>query len=215
VYCYDRRGRGDSGNTQPSSLEREIEDIDALIEVSGGTSSLYGISSGGALALEAAASLGSRVDKLAVYEIPYDSTDAGVAAWRAYRATLAELLSAGRRGDAVALFMSLVGAGPDGIQRMREAPAWSTFEAVAPTLAYDAAALGDDRTVPTKRAAKVTAQSLIMDGAASLEFMPFMRASAKALTAAIPHARHLVLEGQHHDVDVHVLAPVLVQFFAE
>jgi pimeloyl-ACP methyl ester carboxylesterase len=215
VYCYDRRGRGDSGDTQPYRLEREIEDIDSLIEAAGGSAALYGISSGGALALETTASLGPRVDRLAVYEIPYDSTEQGVAAWRRYRSTLADCLAAGRRGDAVVAFMELVGAGAEGVGRMRAAPVWPTFEAVAPTLAYDAAALGDDRTVPTERAARVTADTLIMDGALSLEFMPFMRASAESLAAVIPQARRLTLEGQHHDVDSNVLAPVLRSFFTE
>jgi pimeloyl-ACP methyl ester carboxylesterase len=215
VYCYDRRGRGDSGDTQPYRLEREIEDIESLIEAAGGTAALYGISSGGALALEAAASLGPKVDRLAVYEIPYDSTEQGMAAWHVYRSALAECLADGRRGDAVVAFMKLVGAGADGVERMRAALVWPTFEAVAPTLAYDAAALGDDRTVPTETAKRVTADTLIMDGALSLEFMPFMRASADAVAAAIPHARRLTLEGQHHEVDANVLAPVLLSFFAE
>jgi hypothetical protein len=138
-----------------------------------------------------------------------------VAAWRRYRSTLADCLAAGRRGDAVVAFMELVGAGAEGVGRMRAAPVWPTFEAVAPTLAYDAAALGDDRTVPTERAARVTADTLIMDGALSLEFMPFMRASAESLAAVIPQARRLTLEGQHHDVDSNVLAPVLRSFFTE
>ncbi|WP_337312944.1 alpha/beta hydrolase [Candidatus Aeolococcus gillhamiae] len=94
VYTYDRRGRGESGDSGATTdvLEREVEDIDALIEVAGGAASLYGISSGGALVLEAAARLGSRVASVAVYEIPYDSSEAGTAAWRAYCAELAELL---------------------------------------------------------------------------------------------------------------------------
>jgi pimeloyl-ACP methyl ester carboxylesterase len=93
VYAYDRRGRGESGDTQPFSLDREIEDIDALITEAGGSASLYGISSGGALALEAAAKLGDRVEKLAVYEIPYDSSDAGITAYHAYRTSLTQLLA--------------------------------------------------------------------------------------------------------------------------
>jgi pimeloyl-ACP methyl ester carboxylesterase len=215
VYSYDRRGRGESGDIQPYCLEREIEDIDALIDAAGGSAALYGISSGGALALEAAAALGHRVGRLAVYEIPYDSTDEGVAAWRLYRSTLAACLADGRRGDAVVAFMTLVGAGAEGIERMRAAPVWPTFEAVAPTLAYDAAALGDDRVVPTARAAAVTADTLVMDGALSLEHMPFMRASADSLAAALPHARRLTIEGQHHEVDSNVLAPVLLTFLTD
>ena len=95
VLLRPSRPRG-SGHTQPYRLECEIEDIDALIEAAGGRAALYGISSGGALALEVTASLGRRVDRLAVYEIPYDSTEQGVAAWRRYRSTLAECLAAGR-----------------------------------------------------------------------------------------------------------------------
>jgi hypothetical protein len=86
---------------------------------------------------------------------------------------------------------------------------------VAPTLAYDAAALGDDRVVPTERAAAVTVDTLVLDGALSLELMPFMRTSADALAAAMPHARRLTLEGQHHEVDSNVLAPVLLSFLTE
>jgi pimeloyl-ACP methyl ester carboxylesterase len=215
VVCFDRRGRGESGDAATYSVEREIEDIGALVEAAGGRASLFGISSGGALALEAAASLGGVVDRLAVYEIPYDSSDEGGRRWREYRATLSALLSAGRRGDAVELFMRLVGASDAGVEGMRAAPVWATFEAVAPTLAYDAAVLGTERTVPTDRAVAVTAETLVMDGGASVEHMPFMRATAVALAQAIPGARHRVVEGQQHDVDPEVLAPLLAEFFSE
>jgi pimeloyl-ACP methyl ester carboxylesterase len=214
VYAYDRRGRGESGDTKAYSLDREIEDIDALITEAGGSASLYGISSGGALALEAAAALGDRVEKLAVYEIPYDSTDAGIDAYHAYRSSLTELIAAGRNGDAVERFMRFVGASDEGVQGMRQSPMWPTFEAVAPTLPYDAAALGDDRVVPAGRAATVTARTLVMDGGGSLEAMPFMRASAEQLAAVIPHVVRHTLEGQWHDVDSNVLAPVLAEFIA-
>jgi pimeloyl-ACP methyl ester carboxylesterase len=213
VFAYDRRGRGDSGDTPPVALDREIEDIEALINRAGGRASLYGISSGGALALEAAAALGDRVDRLALYEIPYDDTDGGVSAWRGYRTELGELLGAGRPGDAAELFMRLVGASDEGVARMRAQPWWATFEAVAPTLAYDAAALGVDRTVPIQRAGSVTAPTLVMDGSASLDHMPFMRASAVTLCEAIPNAEHRVVEGQAHEIDVQVLAPILAEFF--
>lgn len=214
VYCYDRRGRGESGDTLPYAVEREIEDIDALIETAGGTASLYGISSGGALALEAAAKLGERVERLALYEIPYDATEGGVARYHEYRAALARLLADGRRGDAVELFMRFVGAGDEGVAGMRSSPVWPTFESVAPTLAYDAAALGADRVVPRERAAAVTARTLVIDGGDSLAMMPFMRATAEELAAVIPRAERRTLEGQWHDVDQKVLAPVLAEFIA-
>lgn len=213
VYTYDRRGRGESSDTQPFAVAREVEDIEALIEAAGGAAYLYGMSSGGALALEAALGLPGKVTKLAIYEAPYDDSDAGVRAWQAYRTTLDELIAAGQRGDAIALFMRFVGVPDEMLAGMRQSPMWPTLEAVAPTLRYDAAALGADRTVPTARAAALTIPTLIMDGGASLEMMPFMRASAEALAQAIPHAQHQVLPGQQHDVDPKVLAPALIAFF--
>ena len=145
VYIYDRRGRGESGNSKPYAIEREVEDIEALIKAAGGSAFVYGISSGACLALEAAIKLGDKIRKLAMYEPPYNSEEAARQAWREYRKKLAELLAAGRRGDAAALFMGFVGTPADQIDGMRQAPMWPMFEAVAPTLAYDAAAMGEDR----------------------------------------------------------------------
>ena len=214
VYIYDRRGRGESSDTQPFAVAREVEDIEALIDAAGGAAYLYGISSGGALALEAAIGLPQKVTKLAIYEAPYDSSEAGVTAWHAYRTKLDELTAAGNRGGAVTLFMSLVGVPEDMIAGMRQSPMWPALEAVAPTLPYDAAALGPDRTAPVERAATIRIPALIMDGGASYEIMPFMRATAEALTRAIPNAEHQIVEGQQHNVDPKALAPHLTTFFA-
>ncbi len=213
VYSYDRRGRGGSTDTKPFSVRKEIEDIEALIDSAGGSGCLYGISSGGALALEAAAQLNGKVKKLAIYEVPYDSSEPAIQAWRAYRAKLSELVAADRRGDAAALFMKFVGAPDEMIEGMRHSPMWPSMEMVAPTLIYDAAALGEDRTVPTERASRITAQTLVMDGGGSYESMPFMHTTAEALTKAIPNAQHRVIEGQSHDIDAKVFAPVLTAFF--
>jgi pimeloyl-ACP methyl ester carboxylesterase len=215
VYSYDRRGRGESTNSQPFAVEREIEDIDALIRQAGGSAFVYGISSGACLALEAAIKLGEKIKKLALYEPPYNSDPSALPAWKEYRETLAELIKTNRRDDAVELFMRFVGVPADMIAGMRQMPMWPMLEAVAPTLEYDAAAIGEDRTVPVKRAAAVKSQTLVMDGGANLEIMPFMRATAASLAKVIPNARHLTLEGQTHDVDPQVLAPVLVEFFSQ
>jgi pimeloyl-ACP methyl ester carboxylesterase len=211
VYNYDRRGRGESGDTQPYSLEREVEDLDALIQEAGGSAFVYGISSGGALALEAALQNGKRIRKLAVYEAPYDDDPSAQQAWRQYRKQLAEYLSQGRRGDAAALFMKSVGTPDEQIEGMRQAPVWPMFEAVAPTLAYDAAALGQDRTVPIQRVTRVGVPTLVMNGTV----LPFMRTSAESLAKSIPGAQHRTLEGQSHDVNPEALAPHLVDFFRE
>ena len=210
VINYDRRGRGDSGDRKPYTVEREVEDIEALINQAGGSAFLFGTSSGGCLALEAAIQLGNKVKGLAMWEPPYNSDPATRQEWKDYWKQLAELLAAGRRGDAVVLFMKFVGTPADQIDGMRQAPMWPMFETVAPTLVYDAAATGgDDRTVPTERAARVTRPTLVMNGTV----IPFMLATATALAKAMPHAQQRTLEGQSHDVNLEVLAPVLVEFF--
>jgi pimeloyl-ACP methyl ester carboxylesterase len=210
VLHYDRRGRGDSTDTQPYAVEREIEDIDALITEAGSSAFVFGISSGAALALEAAIKLGDKVKKLAMYEAPYNDDEAARQAWKAYRKQLAEVLAHGRRGKALALFMLLVGMPPDHLDGVRQHPMWTMWEAVAPTLAYDAAVMGEDASVPNEKAASVAVPALVMDGGASY---PFMHVTALALAKEMPHAQHRRLPGQTHEVAPQVLAPVLVEFF--
>jgi pimeloyl-ACP methyl ester carboxylesterase len=215
VYTYDRRGRGESTNSKPYAVEREVEDIEALIQISGGAAFVYGISSGACLALEAAIRLGDKVKKLALYEPPYNSEKGALREWQEYQEQLEKLLAVDRRGDAVTLFMQFVHTPDEQIYGMRQTPVWSMFEAVAPTLAYDAVAMGEDRAVPVNRAVNVKAPVLIMDGGANLAFMPFMHDTATRLAKTIPHAQQRTLEGQTHDVNLEVLAPVLVKFFLQ
>ena len=214
VIHYDRRGRGDStDNTDRHSnaLAREIEDIEALIDDAGGSASLYGISSGAALAMEAAIQLGPKVEKLAMYEPPYNDAAAARQSWMEYTEQLSELLAADRKGDAVALFMMAVGAPADQVEGMRQHPLWPMWESVAPTLAYDHIAdLGEDASLPVERAAKVTVPTLVMSGS---ESFPFMHTTAAALANAIPDAQHRLLAGQTHEVSSEALAPVLIEFF--
>jgi pimeloyl-ACP methyl ester carboxylesterase len=210
VFHYDRRGRGDSTDTQPYAVEREIEDIDALIAEADGSACVFGISSGAALAMEAASKLGDKVKKLAMYEAPYNDDEAARQAWKAYRKHLADVLAQGRRDDALALFMILVGMPADHLDRVRHHPLWPMWEAVAPTLAYDAAVMGEDASVPREKAASIAVPTLVMDGGASY---PFMHVTALALAKAMPQAEHRTLEGQTHEVAPRVLAPVLVEFF--
>jgi pimeloyl-ACP methyl ester carboxylesterase len=215
VYAYDRRGRGESSNGMPFAVEREVEDIEALIDEAGGKAFVFGTSSGACLALEAAIKLGDKIGKLAMYEPPYNSEEAARPEWKEYRQNLAELLAEDRRGEAVALFMRFVGTPSDMIEGMRQALVWPMLESVAPTLIYDADAIGEDRSVPVQRAAKMTIPVLALDGGANLAIMPFMHATATALAKAIPHAQHRTLEGQTHNVNSDVLAPVLTEFFLE
>jgi pimeloyl-ACP methyl ester carboxylesterase len=214
VYNYDQRGRGDSGDTLPYAVEREIEDLEALITVAGGTAHVYGVSAGGALALEAAAA-GIAIDRIAVYEVPY-----GFAGdrqqWRAYVEQLEALLAEGRRGDAFALFMRTAGSSEEDIAGARNSPMWPGLEAIAHTRLYGAACLGDGQP-PTERLAKITQPTLVATGTSLDEHMDrlapdvFDRA-ADAIVASIPLAQRERLEGQTHVVDAKALAPVLVRF---
>jgi pimeloyl-ACP methyl ester carboxylesterase len=209
VFHYDRRGRGDSGDTPPYAVEREVEDIEALINEAGGTAFVFGGSSGAVLALEAAAR-GLAITKLALYEPPFNSGDDNARrASENYTKQLTALLAEGRRGDAVTLAMTTWGAPAEAIAGMRQTPIWSMFEAVAPTLAYDNAIMGDG-SVPTERMASVTVPTLVIDGGAS---PAFMHNAAQATADTLPNAQRRTLEGQTHDVAPEVLAPVLEEFY--
>ena len=218
TYNYARRGRAESGDTQPYAVEREIEDIEALIGVAGGSAHLYGVSSGGALVLEAAAA-GVAADRLAIYEVPYQTVPEFVDAWQGYVRQLDGLVSAGRPGDAVELFMRFVGASDEDVEGAKTSPYWAGLEAIGHTLVYDAACLGDGR-VPTDRFARISQPTLVATGAAISEDTPmgalpadfFLRA-AEEIVAAVPNAEALTLEGQGHVVDAKVLAPELERFF--
>src|SRR5947209_13513199 len=209
VFHYDRRGRGDSSDTLPYTVEREVEDLDALIKEAGGQAAVFGMSSGGVLALEAAKH-GLAITKLALYELPFNSGDeSGRQASENYTRQLTALLTEGRRGDAVALAMTTWGAPAEAIAGMRQTPIWPLFESVAPTPAYDNAIMGNG-TVPNQRLASLPAPTLVIDGGAS---PAFMQSAAQTLADAFPNAQRRTLEGQTHDVAPDALAPVLEEFF--
>jgi pimeloyl-ACP methyl ester carboxylesterase len=213
VYSYDRRGRGDSADTKPYSVKREIEDMAALIDTAGGPVYIYGKSSGACLALEAASSLGDKVKRLAIYEAPYSEAEGAAKEWREFRSQLDGLLAADRRADAVTLFMKFVGTPDEALAGMKASASWPAMEAMAPTLAYDHAVVGEDRSVPVEKTARVKASTLVMDGGASLGPMPFMRPTADKLARVIPDAQRRTIEGQAHDINPEVLAPILLKFF--
>jgi pimeloyl-ACP methyl ester carboxylesterase len=209
VLNYDRRGRGPSGDTSPYAVRREVEDIDAVIAAAGGSAFLYGTSSGAALALEAAAS-GLPITRLALWEPPFILDEAS----RPPKDQVEQydrMIAEDRRGDAVEYFMvNVVGMPAEFVAGARSAPWWSGTEALAHTLAYDATVMGD-YSVPTDRAAAVAVPTIVIAGGADF---PFMRETAQALAEALPNGQLRLLDGQGHDVDRTVLAPVLKEFFA-
>ncbi|MGV9247407.1 alpha/beta fold hydrolase [Streptomyces sp. NPDC003710] len=208
VIVYDRRGRGGSGDTQPYAVAREVEDLAALIEAAGEDAWLYGISSGGALALEAAAS-GLPVRGVAVYETPYADFGGGEPQRAEYTMNLHEALGQGRRGDAVELFLRLTGLAPEVIASARQSPMWADMEVIAPTLAYDDAVMGNG-LVPRERLGSIPVPVLSLAGGASPEWL---RRAAEAVARSAPRGTYRTLEEQNHMVEPQVLAPVLAEFF--
>lgn len=209
VICYDRRGRGDSGDTPPYAVEREIEDLAAIIDAAGGAAFVFGMSSGAGLSLLAAAS-GLPITRLAVFEPPSAVDDSRPPVPPDYQTRLDALLAEGRRGDAVTYFMTEgVGVPPDLVAQMQQAPMWPGMEAVAHTLPYDHAVMGDN-TIPTARFASISIPTLVMDGGAS---PAWIRHTAQELADTIPNARYVTLENQTHTVAPDAIAPVLVEFF--
>jgi len=176
-------------------------------------------SSGAVLALEAACLLPTRVTKLALYEPPFIIDDSRSPAPEDSAPHLMDLVSSGRRGDAVEYFMTLVGTPAEGIAQMRQSPMWPGFEAVAPTLAYDITILGNTQSgdpASLRKWAAVTVPSLVMDGTVFLgreESHVFMRHGAQELANILPDAQHRILEGQDHGPADDVLTPALVEFF--
>ena len=196
VLNYDRRGRGPSGDTPPYAVQREVEDIDAVIAAAGGSAHLFGTSSGAALALEAAAS-GSAVTKLALWEPPYILDENARRPWRDQVEQYHTMLAEGRRGDAAQYFMEkVVGMPPEFVAGARSAPWWAATEALAHTLPYDATIMGD-YSLPAERAARVTVPTLVIDGGGSFGFMG---PAADALVEALPDGHRRTLEGQEHNV---------------
>lgn len=204
VYNYARRGRGESGDTQPHAVERELEDLEALIGQAGGSAHVYGVSSGGMFAFEAAAA-GLAIQRLGVYEVPYDTTAEATQRNQAYREQLQAALAQGRRGDAVELFMRLAGSSDEDIAGARRSQYWPGVEALAHTLAYDAACYGPP---PVDRLATVTQPTLVLTGGGA----EFFELAADAIAAAVPGAERVVLEGQGHVADPKAVATVLGRF---
>jgi pimeloyl-ACP methyl ester carboxylesterase len=213
VYTYDRRGRGESGNTAPYATEREVEDIAALVQEAGGAAFACGISSGGALVLEAARR-GVPIEKMAIYEAPFVVDDTYPPLADGYLAQLKQLIVEDRRGDAVRMFMQRVGVPAIMIALMRIIPVWSKLKAVAHTLPYDIAIVEDyqkGKPLPAGRWDSVKAPAMVFAGGKS---PAWMRNGMKALAGALPNGKLRTLEGQTHMVKAKVVVPVLSEFFS-
>jgi pimeloyl-ACP methyl ester carboxylesterase len=210
VINYDRRGRGDSGDTAPYTVEREIEDLGALIAEVGGTASVYGHSSGAALALHAAADL--PIAKLVLHEPPYtpDGDEDRQRDTRKEAEHIKTLLAEDRRGDAVEYVMRGIGMPPEMVEGVSQDP---RVVAMAPTMAYDSEIMGDisrGGTIPADLLDTVTIPTLVLVGGESPEWMVDV---SRRLAEGLPNGRHYVLGGQEHVVPPDVLVPALEEFF--
>ncbi|MEU8675465.1 alpha/beta hydrolase [Streptomyces sp. NPDC048560] len=215
VITYDRRGRGDSGDTPPYDVRREVEDLDAVIGRAGGSALVFGMSSGAALALEAV-SRGSAVSRLALYEPPFVVDDTRPPLPEDYIGHLRALTARDARGEAVEYFLTrAVGVPAEVVAGMRQAPFWAGMEAVAHTLSYDGTVMGDTmsgRPLPAGRWDAVRIPVLVGEGGAS---EAWMRNGARALAGLGANYTLHTFAGQDHGIAPKVLAPVLADFFSE
>jgi pimeloyl-ACP methyl ester carboxylesterase len=212
VYSYDRRGRGGSGDTPPYAIERELEDLEAVIEAAGGSVALFGHSSGAQLALETAAR-GVSVTKLAMYEPPYFVEDGRPPKADDYLSRLERSIAEGRLDDALRQFMTEAAGTPaEIVERILDSPARSALEKLAHTLPYDERIMERyqvGRPLPPEWRDSVTLPTLVMDGG---ESPTWMRNACRALVALLPDVQYRTLEGQDHAAAPGALAPVLEEF---
>ena len=210
---YDRRGRGDSGDTQPYAVAREVEDLNAVIAAASESASpayAFGVSSGGALVIEAIAA-GAPLAKGSAIEVPYRSD-----AWPApddYIGTLERFEAAGDREGILRYFNNIVVGMPDEmVEGMRGTPMWEPMLAMTYTVKYDGLCLGgDDQNLPTETLRRVTVPFLSVCSSGTM--MPALHDSAAVLADALPDARAVELPGDFHQVPAAVLAPVLADFY--
>ncbi|MDC0681568.1 alpha/beta fold hydrolase [Sorangium atrum] len=200
VLAYDRRGRGDSGDAATYTIDREVEDLDAVIQAAGGAAAVFGYSSGALLAL-AAAARGLAITRLALYDAPPGQP-------AEHTQALASLVAAGRRGDAVEYFQRrMVGIPDEVVAQLRHAPFRPALEAMAHTLVYDATIVADGHI--TAALAEVRQPTLAIAGGAGA---PVMRRVAETLAAQLPGGRAVTIEGATHDLAPALLVPVLERF---
>jgi pimeloyl-ACP methyl ester carboxylesterase len=207
TYVYDRRGRGESGDSPAYAIEREIEDLEAVIEEAGGQAVLFAGSSGANLAIQAALA-GAPITKLALHE-PYFRLAGYPKPPDDFTDTLCALLADGKRGEAAEYFLAnLVGLNPEVIADWRQGPLWATNETNAHTLLYDTAICGDFN-VPVERLATLRTPTLVVNSDSTSDWL---RAAARATAEALPNGWGMQLPGSWHRVNMDILGRVLAGF---
>jgi pimeloyl-ACP methyl ester carboxylesterase len=209
VFNYDRRGRGDSGDTPPYAVQNELDDLATMIEVAGGSAMLFAHCTAGMLALEAV-ERGLPITRLALYEPPYIMGESELRLTEEFKALLTKHLEEGEPGEAVAHFLvRTVGFPPEAVPKFRQMPIWPNLEKLAVTLPYDVTLAADNWMPPRDQLDRVTLPTLLIYGTASPDWQID---SVKALTEYLPNSDCKVLEGHNHDLEAEAVAPVLQEF---
>ncbi len=209
VYNYDRRGRGGTEDSKPYAIEREYEDLEAILDEAGGSAYVYGSSGMGIFALKAAAyGLNDKFKKLIVWEPPFIVPGSRPAVPADYRQQLEKLLAEDRRGDMAELFLTAAAGIPaEYVKPLRDTPYWPAFEESAPALVHDAAMTGDFSIPETLK--NVTVSTLVLDGGTT----PWLTAGAEAVAQYLPKATRQTLADQQHNVEATVIALALIAYF--
>ena len=212
VYYYDRRGRGESSDTEPYSVEKEVEDLKKIIEQAGKEPFICGFSSGACLVLQTIAK-GIKVKKIALFEPPYvANSHLDTAPPDDAEITLKNLVKQGKRSDAVKYFMTKVTGMPGlfvFLFKQFGKSMWTKNELVAHTLSYDVAIMGN-YSVPKEIAASINVPAIVIGGEKS---PGNLRNAIETVAQSIPKSQMMLLKGQSHNVSMKVLAPCLIDFF--
>jgi pimeloyl-ACP methyl ester carboxylesterase len=210
VFNYDRRGRGESSDSPAYTVERDVEDLDAIISEAGGSAYVYGTSSGAAFAIEAAAR-GLAIKKLALWEPPFVVDTSRPPIPIDYKMQLLAMIADNRRSDALEYFMTqIVGMPAEIVAPMTQSPFWGEMAQLAHVIVYEADIM-KDYSLPREALSKITVPTLVIDGG----IIPWMQNAAQAVADAMPNAQRRTLQGQPHNVDAEAIAPVLIEFFAQ
>lgn len=208
VYNYDRRGRGDSSDTAPYTVSKEVDDLEALIDACGGKAFLYGHSSGAVLALEAALRLEEKIDQVIVYDPPYVHTKSYKANYQALAEEVMVQLSQKNNKQAMKTFLSGIGMPKFFVWFLPLFPGWRTMHTLAPTLAYDIELTKD--FPPLDRFKEIKLPTLVLVGSKSPESI---RVVGEEIAKAIPNAAFEKVAGQDHMINAKVLLPKFIRFF--
>lgn len=210
VINYDRRGRGGSLQHSSWSLQKEIEDIDALIDDNGGSAYIYGHSSGAVIALEAAVTLENKIKGVMIYDASYVSSQTEKETYNSTKVTVENLLKSRQNAKAIKTFLTEIGMPKMSAILLPLIPGWKTMKRLAPTLMYDITLT--ENLPPLERLQRISVPVLILAGDKNPESI--MKVYSH-IVDTIPNNQHHILVGRDHMASMKYLVPYMQKFLQD